>query len=107
MPCDSISTAEIDAGKFSGPHLLAALTALGLNPRHEAYKTYTFAGGTFRSDTGKFTFTGGYVNDRYAAEKTAQIKRAYSAEVLKSQAKRFGWQLKQTGPQKYVIQKRA
>ena len=86
---------------------MAALTAMGLNPHHDARKTYTFNGGQFNSETGQFTFTARYMNQEEATRKTLEIKRAYSAEVLKSQAARFGWSLKATGPNQYAIQKRS
>ena len=38
-------------------------------------------------------------------EMVRRVCRAYSAEIVKSQAKRFGWQLKQTGPNKFQLQK--
>ena len=35
-----------------------------------------------------------------------EIKRAYSAEVVKSQAKKFGWQIKETGEYQYEVVRR-
>jgi hypothetical protein len=79
--------------------MTAALTALQLNPRMQ--------NGQIR-----FGFTGEYINPTTGQSQLApsrdanEIKRAYSAEVIKSQAKRNGWTLKQTGPFAYEAMKR-
>jgi hypothetical protein len=35
-----------------------------------------------------------------------QVRQAYSAEVVKSQARKYGWTLKQTAPFKYQVIRR-
>lgn len=108
MPCDTRSESELDLKKFNGPVFLAALTALGLNPRHNFYKTYTFEGGSFNSETGEFTFrTSAMAGTKGSApERIAEIRRAYSAQVLTMQAKRNGWTLTSTAKNQYVMSKR-
>lgn len=39
-------------------------------------------------------------------EAAALIKRAYGAEIVKSQAKKYGWLIKQTGQFEYQVTKR-
>jgi hypothetical protein len=35
-----------------------------------------------------------------------EIRRSYSAQVIQSQARKFGWQLKKTGAYSYEVTKR-
>lgn len=39
-------------------------------------------------------------------DEAAKIKQAYSAEIVKAQAKKYGWLLKETAPFTYEITKR-
>lgn len=111
MPCDSISTASVVWTQATDLNLLvAALNTLGKQATLQG-DTIRFTGGTFRA--GQFTFQGSAflgqmarMTDAKAAEALALVKRAYSGEVVKSQAKRFGWQLKETAPFKYEVMKR-
>jgi|WetSurMetagenome_2_1015567.scaffolds.fasta_scaffold250179_3 hypothetical protein len=103
MPCYTISTIEIDAGKLQTDLALAALAAMSLRPytaqNTQQDPTIYHSQGTYNPQTGVATWRG--------IDRTADLKRAYSAEIIKSQAQRFGWNLKQderTG--KYVMQKR-
>jgi hypothetical protein len=110
MPCDTISTVAVqwnmertDLGLLTG-----ALNELGLMA-NLAYdrKSVVFAGGTFRN--GQFNFDSTWTNRVTAAqasEKVAEIKRAYSGQIIQSQAKKFGWGLKKIGPFKYEVTKR-
>lgn len=88
MPCDTIQTTRVDLGNVDPGLISAAIKALGLSSNVS------------------------YVQDRLVirglpeAETTAQVKQAYGAEVVKSQAAKFGWQLKQTAPFKYEVVKR-
>ncbi len=66
-----------------------------------------FQGGRFQA--GQFKYDSTYysrVTQREADAKVAEVKRAYSGEVVKSQAKRFGWQLKEVAPYTYEVLKR-
>lgn len=44
--------------------------------------------------------------DRVEAVK-AEIKQAYGAELLKAQAKKYGWTIKQTDKYKFAVTKRS
>lgn len=113
MPCDSISTASVTWNQSTDLTLLvSALNTLGKGATLLSDGiTIRFTGGTFKA--GQFTFTGGQffgrmekMTESRASEGLALVKRAYSAEVVKSQAKRFGWQLKEVAPFKYEVMKR-
>jgi len=78
--------------------LMAALTALNLYPRQTGQMIYFGQGESYDTRTGQAQLAQG----RDANE----IKRTYSNEIVKSQARKFGWTLKQTAPFKYEIVKR-
>ena len=97
MPCDSIRSTDIDLGKSDGGLIHAALKEMGLNP--QAYTKggiIYFNGGEFDTRDNVLTLRGSNVQER-----TRELKQAYSGEVVKSQAKRFGWALKQSNENKY------
>lgn len=79
--------------------MTAALFAMQLNPRNVNGRIY------FGSRNEYVSPTTGSVN-LTAGTDVNTIKRSYAAEVVKSQAKRNGWTLKQTGPFQYSAQKR-
>jgi hypothetical protein len=87
MPCDTIQTATVELGKVNEDLLAAAMKELG-------YKYYTYA-------NGKVTVSGGYVS----GEELAKVKQMYSKQVVMSQAKKFGWQVKQVAPMKWEVQR--
>jgi hypothetical protein len=107
MPCNSIQTSSVnlELKVENKSFLLAALKSLDYSAA-EIGETVTFATrqgvrGVFAN--GKLTVTGRYG----AAEQfdTNPIKVAYSHQVLKASAKRFGWTLKKTSENKYVMSK--
>jgi hypothetical protein len=87
MPCDTIRTVQVDIGKLDPTLAAAAIAALGWS-------------GSVSYSNGKLSVRG---NIPDAQE---QVKQAYSAEVVKSQAKKYGWQLKQTAPFKFEVVKK-
>jgi len=89
MPCDSITTSQIDIGKLDRDLAAKAIHALGL-------------AGTVSYSNGKLTVQGNQDLNKL----TTQVRRAYGAEVVKSQAAKYGWTLKQTGQFQYEITKR-
>jgi hypothetical protein len=103
MPCYTISTIEIDAGKLQIDLALAALAAMNLRP-YQAQNTQQdptiyHSQGMYNPQTGIATWRG--------IDRTGDLKRAYAAEIIKSQARRFGWTLKQnTQTGKFTMQKR-
>jgi len=94
MPCHTRQYASVDLGKLDPDLLMKALTEMGLKPVRNGdiigfgLKEY------YNISTGKLM-----LGLRYSVN---EIKRAYSAEIVKTQAKRFGWQIKKTAENKYV-----
>lgn len=93
MPCNTVRATSVDLGKVNVDLLNAAIKALGWR---------NHAGGDVMLTSGKLTMLGGNVEAR-----TAELKRAYSAEVVKSQAKKFGWAIKETAKYQYEVVKRS
>lgn len=89
MPCDTIQTATVDLGKLDPVLLDLAMADLGLTGRY-----------VYDRAIGKITMRG------YGQPTEAQIKQAYSAQVVKQTAKKFGWQIKETGRFQYAVTKR-
>lgn len=91
MPCDTIRTVTVDIGKVDPGLIDAAIKSLGLS-------------GSVSYSNNRLNISGNLSE----SEITNKVKQAYSAEVVKSQAKKLGWQLKPhpTTPFKYQIIKR-
>ena len=101
MPCNTIRVTQIEFGKATDPGLLmAALTELGLSPQQRD-KTIYFRLGQFDTQTGQLS-----VRRNDATEFASELKQCYSAQIVKTQAKKFGWQLKETAKYQYEIQRR-
>ena len=95
MPCDSISTVDVEAGKMDAQHVKRALEAMGLNPRHDRANIYDHNRGYYNHVTGEAVWrTSQMRGDKTADQLTAELKQHYSAEIIKTQAARFGWTLK-------------
>ena len=81
---------------------------MGLNASQVGTRI-NFAGGWYDISSKSMTLQGSNMAgtmDRVEAVK-AEIKQAYGAELLKAQAKRYGWQIKETGKYKYQVVKRS
>lgn len=89
-------------------HVKRALTAMGLNPRHDQANTYTHDEGSYNHVTGEATWliSGSRATEERAAARSRELKRAYAAELVKSQAARYGWTLRQTAKYDFVVNKR-
>ncbi len=106
MPCDTISTVTVQFNQKTDRALLvAALTSLGKNP-YVSGENVTFSEGTYVGRTGEIQWRANRYSPQDFNAKTAEIKRAYSAEVVKGQAKKYGWTLKETAPYQYEVMKR-
>lgn len=105
MPCDTISTMGIDLGKVDPELLFKALQALNLSPvKYEQMGRITWDNGYYDLQTKQATIRTSAMQGEGSVESvTASIKRAYSAEVVKATAKKYGWQLKQTAEFKYQV----
>jgi len=102
MPCFTITETEVFFSDKTDPKLIhAALAEMGLNPRISG-SFIEFNTGSYNTKTHSFTFRGA------SGEKhSEEIKQAYSAEVVKAQAKRFGWQIKATSKYEFAVIKRS
>ena len=90
MPCYTVRTVTVEIGQVD-EHLLG-LAMQSLNIPSYVYNKQA-----------------GTIDVRGRAASTVelnQIKVAYSKQVVLAQAKRFGWQIKQTADNKFVINKR-
>lgn len=96
MPCDSIITNRVDLGKVNLDLLTKAMTALGVSASQ------------WRYDGAQVIIQGARwaMSSSVANLTQAQIKQAYSTEVVKHTAASKGWQLKQVAPNKYQVAKR-
>lgn len=91
MPCDTVNTVSLDLGKLDHETLFAALQALGKQPEKVS------GGISFTHNGYRCSFRDGQLDMRGRSsnydETINAIKRGYSEQVIKSQAKRFGWQV--------------
>ena len=93
MPCDTVNTVSLNLDKTDFETMLRALEALGKSPQVQGDKIH-FTG---RSGYG-WTYTrGGQLDMRGTRtnydDEINEIKRGYSAEIIRGQAKKFGWQV--------------
>lgn len=88
MPCNSIQTATVELGKVNADLLRIALEGLGISYYQYQNGVLTIQGRTIPRDL------------------EAKVKQAYSKQVVLTQAKKFGWQLKEVKPFQYQITKR-
>lgn len=98
MPCYTVQTVGVVLKVSDLDLLRAAIKSLGMVPAGTGQTIYFGNGESFDKERGELRVT--------SQERAALIKRAYSAEVVKSQARRFGWHLKQTGEYQYEVMKR-
>jgi hypothetical protein len=80
---------EVAIDKMDPGLAALALDALGLS-------------GSVQYVNGTLVISGGQNQDWIVG----QVRQAYSAEVVKSQARKYGWTLKQTAPFKYQVIRR-
>lgn len=98
MPCNTISKVQVDFGKLASPELLEqTLDALGLNPVRDGYKIHFGQGEWINIKSGQAQLQRG--------RDVADLKRAHSKTIVTTQAKRFGWQVKEVGENKFEIVK--
>jgi len=108
MPCDQIITSTV---KFSMKDTDFSLLRMGmLNLGYSTPESDSQGNLTFYRGYDKVRFKGDEVSMTLDARKNQAdemnaIKRAYSTQVVMSQAKKFGWKLKEKSPGKFVVQK--
>jgi hypothetical protein len=88
-------------GKVSVPHLLDALTRLNLAPTDDG-AVVRFRNGVFTKATGEITLRG--TTDTSAF--TATLKQEYSTSIVLTQAKKYGWQVKEVAAHKWEVIRR-
>lgn len=98
MPCDTITTISADIGKMNVDLLIAALKAKGERVQVSPDYIYFGVGESYEIATGKLNVS--------MNRNLGEMRQAYRAEVVKSQAKRFGWTLKEVGKYEYEVIKR-
>ena len=101
MPCYTVQTTTVDIGKVDHMILLAALKTLGLNPRQQGDSIY-FTNGVYSISEKSLDLRGSDIEQRITA-----LKQAYTGEVIKATAKKFNWQAKLIGENKYQVVKRS
>ena len=101
MPCDTIQTTDIVFGANTNhDRMVDGLKMIELSP-YQSGGYIHFNGGAYNTDTNILTLQGSNVDQR-----TAEVKQAYSAAVVKAQARKFGWKLEETGRFQYAVTKR-
>jgi hypothetical protein len=123
MPCWSVQTSTINLSGADPELLKKALVTLGfrLNDSQYSYNVRTgaqFSADRFSDSTSVVMEANGTVTVRASTLDagrvevlTREVKRAYSAEVVKSASVRFGWTVQQTtnartGQTEYKVQRR-
>jgi hypothetical protein len=99
MPCDTITTVNLELKNANLDLLKKAIKSV-TGEEAEIYNLgLVWRGGrTYNKLSGILTAR--------TDEEAKLIKQSYSAEIVKMQAQRFGWQVKQTANFKYQIMKR-
>lgn len=100
MPCDQIRTVEVNVGKMNVDLLAEGLRSTG--------QRVMLSGGIVYFDVGQYDVKMGTVTARVGSEDevAAFVKRSYSRAVVLSQARKYGWQMKEVEPNKWEVTKR-
>lgn len=113
MPCYSRITSEVQFTEKTDIQLLArALTAMGLSViRDDIMNNAATTALAFSGRLGGQYVNGTYTAGRLEVRGTAQVemnqfKRAYSTEVVKAAAQRFGWTVQQKADNQFQVQRR-
>jgi len=97
MPCDTITQVKTVLEAVNVETFRTALQSLGYLTR-QTNNLLQWNGGSLNLTSGVLTTR----SDREGQE----IRQAYSGEIVKKQAARFGWAVKKTSENKYQIIKR-
>lgn len=103
MPCYTVRTYEVEAGKLHADLLVEALEAMGWSARRlgddVVYQTKEGARGRYSAGTGRFATQGAEVD-------VAAVKQQYARRAVERAAKRVGWNVKQGAGNKLVLRRR-
>ena len=87
MPCNTLTEAQVELGKCEPTLLAEAMKQLGVqNYLHNA-------------KTGTLTMSGN------RQPTLAEVKVAYSRQVVQSQARRYGWKITETAPNRFEVRR--
>ena len=103
MPCYTIKKTSVNVSGMDLAILLAGLKEAGFDARLDKETLIFSRKGSYlyhNYHKGTLTIAGGGVE-----ETTAEVKRAYSAQVVRQTATRFGWKLSEK-PNQFIAQKR-
>ena len=109
MPCDTRTTVSVALNAADRELLFKAIAELGWRPVEIGgiIQCYVQGLGTVSIENGMAKISTYVYESADRAEGIVnKIKKAYSVEVVKSQAKKFGWQLKQTNENKFKALRR-
>ena len=100
MPCDQIRTVTVDVGKMDVAILTDGLRSAG--------QRVLLSGGIVYFDVGMYDPKAGTIQARVGTEEevAAMVKRSYSRGVVLTTAKKYGWQMKETEPNRWEVVKR-
>lgn len=110
MPCDTLTSVSLDIGKVDGDAFQKTLESLGFRGTLERF-TGTFEGVSFSASldrqSGQVTLDGRNVAYLRADRLTAALKQGHSRQIVLRQAKRTGWQVKETPQGKMILTRRS
>ena len=96
MPCNTVTTTKIQWSQQTDTELLQkALIQLGYTANRSEYGNIAAWRGLANINYNGQTHT---MTTNSSADVVALIKQAYSAQIVKAAAGRFGWQLQETQP---------
>lgn len=102
MPCWTITTVKLELKNASLDLLKKALEAQG---KQNIYVNTAMGIVTWGYGRDGYNKNTGQISVQTKSDGNA-IRRAYSAEVVKKTASRFGWQVQQSGENRFAIIKR-
>ena len=114
MPCWTVQTAEVNLTNPNPEVLTRALIAAGFKVNSAEYSRQfgaSFTADRFR-DTVSVRIIDGRMEvtaaDRYAnlSAVSNEVKRAYSAEIIRTASKRFGWNVTAQSETKFQVRRR-
>ena len=106
MPCWTIKKTTVNVDTMNVAILAEGLRAAGFAVNTEVKDRVLFskAGSTWYHtyEAGKLTID----RDPEVERLTAEVKRAYSAQVVRSTAEKFGWKVQAKENKQFVVQRR-
>jgi hypothetical protein len=97
MPCCSVSRVSVKLEKMEPELLMEALNERNLAPWRQGDWIYFGRNEQYNVKTG--------VMNAAQSRDINEIKRAYSVQIVKSQAEKYGWELEQVGEFEYEVRK--